>query len=177
MKELFESYAVYNKNSNIRLCNILKNRQEAIFDITNAYYPTIMDTFQHIFFSNDLFFVKMFKEVLPNVAQQKCGKYFNVDEKLYMSFVESFNKNFENFINARTEIDIIIIEFINALSNDMIMTLQIESYDENGKPKMEKLANCLIKAFNHQTHHRGQITAFLDQMKIENDISAISWDK
>jgi len=42
-----------------------------------------------------------------------------------------------------------------------------------GEKKEHVFWKALMHMFNHQTHHRGQVSQILDQLKLENDFSNI----
>ncbi len=76
------------------------------------------------------------------------------------------------FIEARNKIDNIIIDLCNYFSS-------MDYYKEIGFIGMHNTKNkklvweILFHIFNHQTHHRGQISQILDENKITNDFSNI----
>ena len=176
MKALFEDFARYNENANKRIFELLLANPRTARVKTNAYYQSFSETLQHIFFSNDLLFVRIFKDLFPQSAEETCGEFLDIDEKKYAHFAELFTKDFRQFFEARKKMDKIIEILVSRISEEDFTARKVESYDSSGMAIQEDLWRCLLKAFNHQTHHRGQITAFLDQMKIENDISSIAWD-
>jgi len=67
-------------------------------------------------------------------------------------------------------LDEIIIKFINELNqNDLESILKFtDSKGTNIKKKMESL---IIHVFNHQAHHRGMISLYLEFLGIENGFS------
>jgi uncharacterized damage-inducible protein DinB len=175
MKQLFLDYAKYNETVNSKLCEIITSNPKTLKVKTNGYYQTFQEILNHIYFSNDLYFIQIYKEVLPQIAKDKINDKYDLDEIKYNNMVNLFNSDFKQFLKYRKELDAHIIEFIIKLTDEIIIDHKVISYDENGNQIEEFLWKSLLKAFNHQTHHRGQITAFLDQMKIENDISFVSW--
>jgi uncharacterized damage-inducible protein DinB len=70
----------------------------------------------------------------------------------------------------RIKLDGIIVELTNEIeTEDLYKT--ITRITRSGE-KLEKIFwKVLIHMFNHQTHHRGQISQILDTLKIENDYS------
>jgi uncharacterized damage-inducible protein DinB len=76
----------------------------------------------------------------------------------------------DNFIENRKMLDKLIIDFVEELK-DEDLGKSIVRIARNGD-KTEKLFwKSIIHMFNHQTHHRGQISQILDEMKIRNDYS------
>ncbi len=68
------------------------------------------------------------------------------------------------------KLDEIIVELTNEIqTEDLYKTAtRITRLGE----KLEKIFwKLLIHMFNHQTHHRGQISQILDNLKVENDYS------
>jgi uncharacterized damage-inducible protein DinB len=47
--------------------------------------------------------------------------------------------------------------------------------DIRGKQQEKPAWRALLHFFNHQTHHRGQVSVLLDQMSVTNDFSNLIW--
>jgi uncharacterized damage-inducible protein DinB len=70
----------------------------------------------------------------------------------------------------RKELDDIIINFVNELSSNDLET-KILWKDWEGNIIEKKLGIYIMHMFNHETHHRAQISLYLDTLGKENDFS------
>lgn len=78
--------------------------------------------------------------------------------------------NTEEYINKRTELDSIIISFANEItSDDLEKYLKYKSW--KGEDQNRNFGGLLIHVFNHQTHHRGMISLYLELLGKANDYS------
>ena len=80
------------------------------------------------------------------------------------------NSSIDEYINTRIILDNRIINFIEELTKDDLEKI-IEFIGINGKIFKWKLDVFIIHLFNHQTHHRGMISLYLDMVGKENDYS------
>lgn len=173
MKKIFQSYAAYNRNVNRELLSILENlSREQLHAQTGAYYSSIYEALLHIFFSNDLFFLKLFQDISPNNKHLAKNRFVSLDENSYQQVMKELELDYKKFFQYRKEMDETIVQFIEDLSEDKFDS-RVGSYNSTGEPVETELWIVLASLFNHQTHHRGQISAFLDQLGVENDYSTM----
>jgi uncharacterized damage-inducible protein DinB len=77
---------------------------------------------------------------------------------------------FAEFRRERALVDSIFVDWI--ASADASRFGEVLAYaDSHGNPKRYYLRDALDHVFNHQTHHRGQLSQILDQMGVEHDYS------
>ena len=69
---------------------------------------------------------------------------------------------FDALWQARQALDKVILEFADALSEEAIAT-PLAYHNTKGEPYTKQLGHLLMHLFNHQTHHRGQVTTLLNQ--------------
>ena len=67
---------------------------------------------------------------------------------------------------ARKELDQIIINFTHEI-DDSILNSVLSYTDTEGKLLRRKMSYLMQHFFNHQTHHRGQITTVISQMNLD----------
>jgi uncharacterized damage-inducible protein DinB len=75
-----------------------------------------------------------------------------------------------SFKNDRVHLDQLLIQFSNELTASDL-DKQLEYIGRDNKNHERSITKVLIHMFNHQTHHRGQVSQILDSKKIENDFS------
>jgi uncharacterized damage-inducible protein DinB len=64
----------------------------------------------------------------------------------------------------------VIIEFINELSEDDLK-MMLKFTDSEGNKLERKMESLITHVFNHETHHRGMISLYLEMLGKENSFS------
>jgi uncharacterized damage-inducible protein DinB len=159
-RNILEYYSQCNKYINIKMIKILKENNNIFTKTIPGYYKSINDILFHIL-SVDLSWTNDLKEIINS------KKY---EEKIYREFDDNNEinpyKSIIDFENDRIILDDLIIKYIKEINlND----LEKEIKYKNNKNK--NVWEILIHTFNHQTHHRGQISQILDENGMENDFS------
>jgi uncharacterized damage-inducible protein DinB len=86
------------------------------------------------------------------------------------SFQETLFGTVREYLDARKEFDGIITAFASELTaEDLSRPLQFTT--SKGVPHTKNFGGLLTHMFNHQTHHRGMISLYLDMMGKPNDFS------
>lgn len=76
------------------------------------------------------------------------------------------------FKAAATKADATLVAFVEALTEAEAETpIRLDWYD--GNPPSVPLSFFMHQLFTHGTHHRGQISQVLDEMKVEHDFSGV----
>jgi len=79
-----------------------------------------------------------------------------------------------NELRKRQEdVNHVLLDFSGDLT-DAVLAQEIVYTDPKGNEARRIIWQGLLHLFNHQTHHRGQISQILDAQKIEHDYSGIS---
>jgi uncharacterized damage-inducible protein DinB len=73
----------------------------------------------------------------------------------------------------RPELDDKIISFVNELE-PADLEKQLTYTSSEGGSHTKKMEGLVLHVFNHQTHHRGMISLYLEMLGKENDFSGIS---
>ena len=163
MLNIYPYYARCNTQITIAMLDIIKNNPDAYSHKTGGFYQSIAAILDHLYISN-LNWIKAFSEVIETSLES---------EIINLSIPEYGTKVFENIIDA----DIGIRKTLT-MSEAFCNEIKDTDYDKIMKRKrrngdiIEKITwKALVHYFNHQTHHRGQISEILDELKIENDYS------
>ncbi|WP_300366266.1 DinB family protein [Brachyspira sp.] len=162
VKKIMNMMALYNKNANDELINILETlKDKELKKETGAYYKSIYKTFMHIL-QYDMYLFKAYKKYSNKkyIDNEEIFNHLN-DEDL------SFNEDmdFQTIIEIRRKLDDIIVSIINSIENFNISGKVIILNKEIKKPRY----HLIMHAFNHSTHYRGEISVMLDQMGFSND--------
>ena len=163
-KATLELLARYNANANKLMNEIISKISEEQWNkVFGGYYNSIKELCNHIY-GSDFGWLKRFGQL----------REFNYIKKSIFSRTISFRMitldNITQYIGKREELDIIICDFINEINdNDLSAVLK---YTDSRKLAFEKnYGNLVMHMFNHQTHHRGMISLYLEELNIENDYS------
>ncbi|MTI16888.1 DUF664 domain-containing protein [Rhodobacteraceae bacterium RKSG542] len=158
--------AEYNHWMNGRLlhsCKALSNEQ--LNADRGAFFKSVMGTFNHLIVGDTNWLIRhasharQFASLEPLRSRQP---YKSLDEKPFATL--------EPLINERARIDAIILDYASELNDaDLLSTLYYQNMrgDEQAKP----IGALLMHFFNHQTHHRGQITTLLSQYGIDPGVT------
>ena len=158
MKSNFELMAGYNQwmnksiyeaASTLSAGQLAKNR--------DAFFGSIMGTLNHILVG-DIIWLKRFAsheanfETLEYIRAMQAPK--SLDATLF--------KNLAALAEAREKIDQVIVECTSEL-NDEVIESALEYSNTNGEVFIKKVGYLIQHFFNHQTHHRGQVSTLLSQ--------------
>jgi uncharacterized damage-inducible protein DinB len=163
-KDNFELLARYNKEVNEKMNNIIKTLSEEEWNKQfSGYYKSIHELCSHLFIG-DYTWLNRFNSF--NNLKNPNNEYFN---KKY-SFQDVLFENITEYIKMRSELDNIIIGFINEITEDDLGNIMKWTNWEE-KIFEKKLGIYLIHMFNHETHHRAMISLYLEMMGKENNYS------
>jgi uncharacterized damage-inducible protein DinB len=169
MKEILAAFAAYNKRVNEDLIGILeKLPEEKLRQNTGTFYTSVFGTLIHIF-SSDLAWVKRYQAFFTSNKSFESGEFLSVDPRV---IANPGDISRADFFRLRKEMDNALIKFIGELDDGKLASVfQYKNY--KGENQEKEVWKTLIQMFNHETHHRGAISASLDIMKIDNDYSTL----
>ena len=169
MKTIFQAFARYNGSVNQSVAELLEPlEKEQIMMETKAYYPSIFATCLHNFIS-DLNWLRRYRDALKENTALNSGKPLSLEEK---SLRGEFESDYKRYFQYRKQVDELIIQFVNEL-DEYQMNSAIWYKNYKGEETEKELWKTLLHWFNHQTHHRGQISALLDMVGVDHDFSSV----
>ena len=126
-----------------------------------AFFSSILGTLNHILVGDLLWFrrfaaSKACKDTLPGIKDMPRPS--GLDEVLYTDI--------RALREQRNMMDKLIVDFSNAWDKTMLQS-DIRYRDMKGNKHQRALGELLQHVFNHQTHHRGQVTTLLSQAGID----------
>ena len=146
--QLMAKYNAWMNSKVYTACSSLP--QEALYEDLGAFFKSIYLTLNHIAYA-DLAFLSRFTGEPPEVPP--------LGEDLFGSFV--------NLRVERERLDRRILDWASTLTSDwLILPLTYVSKVDGRERTLPRWA-LVAHLFNHQTHHRGQITTLLSQRKID----------
>jgi uncharacterized damage-inducible protein DinB len=169
MKDVFHAYATYNLNVNKSLNSIILGLpDDQIMKKFEVYHVSIYDTLFHILIS-DLFWMKR----IAKAYEKFPGLEESVVPATDLSKLkEDLGGSREKLINLRGKLDQDIDRFVNDLQDaDYLKPFRYKNH--KGEEIEKEIWKVLMHMFNHQTHHRGQVSELLDMLKVENDYSSL----
>ncbi len=167
MKELFRLLADYNAQTNAEMLGILEQRlpaEQAAKDL-GSYFGSILGILNHLLIS-DVLWLRRFSEPFPELAslrpQLPGFKLQSVRDVLWPGLAD--------FQPVRSGVDGTIRRLFEILPEERYgSTLRYRNI--KGVEQQKTAWRAFLHFFNHQTHHRGQVSVLLDQLSVENDYS------
>jgi uncharacterized damage-inducible protein DinB len=168
MKELFQLLSKYNAQTNAEMMGILeKLSAEQITADARSFYGSILGLLNHILVV-DVMWLKRFCKQFPELETIKP----KLPEFTMKGWKEIIWPSFVVLQPIRTAIDEAIQKIFELLSEKQYdSVIEYKSWD--GKDMQKTAWLVFIHLFNHQTHHRGQISLILDQSSVDNDYSGM----
>ncbi|OHD71227.1 MAG: hypothetical protein A2W19_10620 [Spirochaetes bacterium RBG_16_49_21] len=169
MKALFQAYTKYNQNVNKDLFDILLTlSKDQLMQKFDVYHSSIYDTLLHILIS-DMYWIKRFSKLFGTYSSLEKTKLLSYDLR---KLKDDLGEDHRKLIELRKELDELIDRFAKDLSDaDYGKILQYKNF--KGEDTEKEIWKVLMHMFNHQTHHRGQVSELLDLLKVENDYSSL----
>ena len=170
MKNTFQGFARYNSSVNQSLLQLLQPlEREQIMMETKAYFPSIFETLFHILIT-DLNWLKRYKRIFHDNKALEGSQLLVLEEK---GLREEFKSDYARIFQYRKQVDELIVQLVDGLEEyQMNPAIRYKNY--KGEVIEKALWKTLLHWFNHQTHHRGQISVLLDMVGIDHDFSSLA---
>jgi len=167
-KDHLRLMATYNSLMNAKLIALLTPLpDEALLENRGAFFGSILGTLNHLIVA-DLIWLNRFRP-------QPCGQVLTPIDALPKPKIlaDPLYPTLAELTPVRAELDALYIRFIDQLSDaDIASPL---SYKSATGGAFTKTAGLLLShVFNHQTHHRGQITTLLSQMGLDIGVTDLA---
>lgn len=128
-----------------------------------GFFNSIKSLCNHIYIG-DFNWLKRFSKLKQFKYIQK--EIFTKD----INFSASAFNTAAEYLELRDQLDRSISDFINEIDEEDLNKDLIYK-DSRGKEYTKNLGGLILHMFNHQTHHRGMISIYLEEMGIANDYS------
>ncbi len=171
MKEIMLYYAHCNKLVNENLARVIQENIELPYDLPleGYYFKTLGAIFDHQY-ATDMLWMQAFMDI----------EGYGLDLEKEVGYVPEYGakvfQSFDDYVAQRTKLDIFILRFVSCVDEKFLM--QTVSRKLKDGTLLERIVyKAMVHFFNHQTHHRGQISGLLDERNIVNNYSnMIFWD-
>ena len=135
---------------------------------TKAYFSSVFETFLHNFIA-DLSWLKNNKDAFREIKALSNSRLIFLEEELLR---KEFESDYTKLFLYRRELDDLISQFIHELEEGKLNLVFLYK-NATGQDVGKELWKTLLHWFNHQTHHRGQLSALLDMIGVDHDYSSM----
>jgi len=163
MKGVITALAIYNQGANRALCEtIAKVDEELLRSDCGTYYHSILSTMQH-FLSYEIAWLQRYRTF---------GTYRALDTSLLDRQLDDILAKTKNaFMETQSVLlamDAVFMGLVNEMTGDDLDRM-VKFTNPRGMEVEKKYWSTIFHVLNHSTHHRGEISAMLDILKISND--------
>ncbi|AFZ01034.1 DinB family protein [Calothrix sp. PCC 6303] len=154
--------AQYNQwmNENIYTSS-MKLSNEKLSENKKAFFKSISGTLNHILVA-DIIWLKIFSQHPANYTElepiTKIKQPTSLDQILHSDFDKLFQE--------RRDLDYLIIKWCHEIS-EVDLSHHLEYKNMKEIPAIREFGSLIFHFFNHQTHHRGQVSTLLFQEGID----------
>jgi len=162
IKFLADYNQITNNNMNKLIANLSDEEWNRKF---GGYFSSIRSLCNHLYIC-DFNWLKRFS--LLREFEYIKEDFFKKDLKFGS---HAFEDKYE-YIQKRKELDEYMKGFVEEVKEEDL-DQHLRYKDSHGDEHNQEYGLVILHVFNHQTHHRGMISIYLEEMKVENDYSNI----
>ena len=158
----FKMMSLYNQRVNTQLLKICLTLPKAsLVKETHSFFPTIISYWNHILFGDLILLGRL---ATNNIAHLQIDDLSTFPTP--RSTQDMYHHNLPDIKTLRAEVDALLVQYCNNLTeNDCDKFICYKTTE--GETMTKSVADVTQHIFNHQTHHRGQLTCILSQMGID----------
>ena len=157
----FQLLAKYNQWVNNTIYEALSNLKKQ----DSAVFEKVMRTLNHLLLG-DIVWLKRFADHLPELSSLDYVRELEKPKSLGEMIYHDINA----LKDARVKLDQTILDFSNELSTDHLNS-SFSYKNMKGDVFTKNFGFVLQHFFNHQTHHRGQLTILFQQADVTLDVT------
>lgn len=156
--------ARYNSETNLKMNEKISALDEKSWNARfSGYYPSIRAVCNHLYIA-DFNWLKR----LSGLRIYEFGNHDVFKESLSLAS-EAFTTTNE-YIKKRNVLDRLFLVMAQEVTDeDFERPLRYKNF--KGEDQEKNFGNLLLHVFNHQTHHRGMISLYLEMIGVQNDFS------
>jgi uncharacterized damage-inducible protein DinB len=159
--------AKYNKAANEKMDALIKTLSgEAWEKPLGGYFPSVRSLCSHLYIC-DHNWLRRFRN-LRDFSVLKDPSF----DKAY-SFTEVLFPDKAEYFVRRPELDDKLLAFAGEIT-DQDMEASLKYTDSGGASYSRNAGACLLHFLNHETHHRGMISLYLELLGKENDFASLN---
>jgi uncharacterized damage-inducible protein DinB len=169
MKTLFQAFGRYNSSVNQSVLELVTPlSKDDVMKKAKAYYPSIFETLFHVLLA-DLLWLRRYSGIIKGSKALNNNPLSSHEEK---DLRKDFESDYTRLYQYRKQVDEVILQFVQELDeNQLSAMLRYKNY--KGEEIEKEMWKAMLHWFNHQTHHRGQVSVLLDLIGIDHDYSSM----
>jgi len=169
MKEILVPMAEYNAKANAALLALLaKIPEKLLVADQKVYYKSLLGTFQHIVLA-EINWLKRYESFFSYPELEGSGLLRKDAEALKAESGASLAA----CARLSAEVDSLFIAFAKGL-DEVDLLKRVRYTNAKGEELERSYWQTIFHVLNHGTHHRGEISAVLDQNGVANDVSGFT---
>ena len=162
LKSHFELMSRYNQWMNQNIYEAASQLDEqTLKQDRGAFFKSIIGTLNHIWVA-DIIWLKRFAQH----PRQYSSLAYVLEVTQPRSLDQISYTDLPPFIKARQKLDEVIINWCEEIQEEHL-AVALEYTNTKGKKYTKNFGHLIQHFFNHQTHHRGQITTLLNQNGVD----------
>lgn len=127
---------------------------------THSFFPSIISYWNHIIFGDLILLGRLASNRIAELSENDFAKFPKPE-----SPTDIYQNQISDVAILRKQIDELIIKYCNNLTNEDC-DKYITYITTEGDSITKVVADVTQHIFNHQTHHRGQLTCVLSQFNV-----------
>jgi len=167
IKNHFELMAYYNRRLNKQVYEAASNLDSnTLTKDSGAYFKSILGTLNHILVGDLIWLNRFSNHSSSFISLNKLSNYEtpkNLDDILHQDFGQ--------LRNVRSEVDHIIITWATSEAEQADYMRTFNYTNTMGLSASRNFGELVSHFYNHQTHHRGQVSTLLNQLGYDIGVS------
>jgi uncharacterized damage-inducible protein DinB len=153
----------YNQRMNSQFYKAIKELSESdMNEDRGAFFKSIIGTLNHILVGDLIWltrFSKHSERYISLATLSDLPKPEGLDDVVL--------SNFTLLLEAREKVDLLICQWLKSETKENDFDTSLEYSNTKGVVSKRDFGELVSHLFNHQTHHRGQLSTLLNQMKLD----------
>ncbi|QJY36566.1 damage-inducible protein DinB [Vibrio europaeus] len=155
----FRMLALYNQRMNQQLLSVCEQLSpQRLNQETHSFFPSVIAHWNHILFGDLIMLQRLVTNQIHVLEPQQVETLPTAK-----AINDTFVTNLEELKRLRSLVDQIYIDMTKNFTADTCKEIVVYTTTEGGEMRRNVGEFCQ-HIFNHQTHHRGQLTAILAQL-------------
>jgi uncharacterized damage-inducible protein DinB len=166
-KDIITLFTQYNKSVNEKMNVIIHTLNPEEWEKSlGGFFPSVRSLCSHLYIC-DFNWLKRFKNLRP---------FTTLNEPFFApeySFRETLFQDKNEYLSKRPDLDNRMLAFTAEIT-DADMESTVMYTDSQGVTHERNFGGCLLQYLNHETHHRGMISVYLEMLGRENEFSSLA---
>lgn len=154
----FRMLALYNQRVNEQLIGVCAALPSDVLNTdTKSFFPTIIDYWNHILFGDLILLGRIAANEVAGLSKEDFSSF-----PTPKSPTDTYFRTMEDLAILRVKVDKLLVKYCKHLTESDIESVITYTTTE-GEVMTKAVADITQHIFNHQAHHRGQLTCVLSQ--------------